>query len=155
MRSVPLNRKVIEARLNEIKIGIQKLKEIKKFTISEFKEGENFAIAEHYLRRTLEAMFNIGNHILSRLFIPQGERPSTYKGIAITLGKYKVIPKEFADTKLKDMVGYRSRLVHFYYEITKQELYHIIQNNLEDIEFFAKNIVSLLKEPKKIGLSIK
>jgi hypothetical protein len=39
--------------------------------------------------------------------------------------------------------------------LQRKNFIHIIQNNLEDIEFFAKNIVNLLKEPEKFGLSIK
>jgi uncharacterized protein YutE (UPF0331/DUF86 family) len=39
----------------------------------------------HNLRRAPEVVFDIGNHILSRLPIPPGERPTMYKEIALAL----------------------------------------------------------------------
>lgn len=35
---------------------------------------------------------------------------------------------------LRDMAGYRNRLVHFYSEVTAQELFHIRSSRLTDIE---------------------
>lgn len=52
------------------------------------------------------------------------------------------------------MAGYRNRMIHFYDEITKEELYDIISKKLGDIETFVKAIIKLLKNPKKYGLII-
>ena len=155
MKVIPLNKKVLESRLSEIRVNLEKLENLGKMTLENFLENENFAIAEHYLRRALEAIFEIGNHILSRLPIPPGERPSTYKEIAIVLGKYKVLPPEFAQGVLYQMAGYRTRLVHFYHEITKEELYGILQKDLKDIEVFCKFINKIIKDPKSLNLEIK
>ena len=46
------------------------------------------------------------------------------------------------------MAGYRNRLTHFYHEITDQELYEIINKDLEDIEEFVKAIRKFLVEYK-------
>ncbi|MGB9810863.1 MAG: DUF86 domain-containing protein, partial [Dictyoglomus turgidum] len=64
---IPLNKEVILSRIREIEKGKEKLLRFKDYSLEEFKSGENFAIAEHYLRRALEAVFDIGNHILSRI----------------------------------------------------------------------------------------
>ncbi|MGB9858213.1 MAG: HepT-like ribonuclease domain-containing protein [Dictyoglomaceae bacterium] len=37
-----------------------------------------------------------------------------------------IIPEKFAEEKLVKMKGYRNRLVHFYYEVSVEELYYII-----------------------------
>jgi len=47
--------------------------------------------------------------------------------------------------KLVPIAGYRNRLVHFYQEITPEELYEIIQNDLPDIEGFMKEIENFLE----------
>ena len=155
MKQVPLNRQTMESRLREIAVDIEKLRKFKDLPLSEFNKGENFAIAEHYLRRALEAVFDMGNHILSRLPIPPGERPTMYKEIALSLGRYNIVPPDFAQGVLKDMAGYRNRLVHFYYEITKKELYQIIQANLGDLEKFCKYILEVMEKPENYGLKIK
>jgi len=155
MKKIPLNKKVFEARLSEIRFDLKKLQTFQNFSLDQFLEAENFAIAEHYLRRALEAIFDIGNHILSRLSIPPGERPSTYKEIAQLLGRYKVIPRNFAEDALAKMAGYRTRLVHFYHKVTKEELYQIIQTNLVDVEKFCHFIKQIIDDPQKLNLKIK
>ncbi len=150
MKKIPLNRELLENRLAEINADLKKLYSFKEFSLNQFLEGENFAIAEHYLRRALEAIFDIGNHLLSRLSLPPKERPSTYKEIAQLLGKYKIVPKEFAEDTLLKMAGSRIRLVHFYHEITKEELYQIIQNYLGDLERFCRFIVKIIKNQGRL-----
>ena len=152
MKKIPLNRGVLLSRLEEIRRDVEELKFFQQISLEEFNKGHNFAIAEHYLRRSLEATFDIGSHILSRI---PGARPTTYKGVAALLGKYKIIPKDFAEEKLVKMAGYRNRLIHFYYEIKERELYQIIQNNMKDIEKFCCYIKKVIESPKKFGFEIR
>ena len=155
MNIVPISKKKIEARLADINKCFFELKRFQKMTKEDFlSSSDNFAIAEHYLRRILESIFDIGNHIISRLPIGQKERPSSYKGIAKILGDYKIVPKEYAEGKLQEMAGYRHRLVHFYHEVFPEELFNVIQKDLNDIEDYCHFIVCLLKEPKKYGLHL-
>tara|TARA_B100000315_G_scaffold250518_1_gene283483 strand:- start:6490 stop:6651 length:162 start_codon:yes stop_codon:yes gene_type:complete len=44
-----------------------------------------------------------------------------------------------------EMAGYRNRIVHFYHEITSEELYHIIQTDLKDTERFLEEIGNFIK----------
>ncbi len=67
-----------------------------------------------------------------------------YKETARLLGKHGIIPLELAE-RLYLMAGYRNRLVHFYGEITDQELYDIIRGHLKDFEDFIKALVRFLK----------
>ena len=76
MKKIPFNKEVIISRLDEIRKDIKELEVFKDMNISNFKKGKNFPVAEHYLRRALEAIFDIGNHILSRI---PGARPTTRK----------------------------------------------------------------------------
>ncbi len=152
MIKVPLNKDVIISRLTDIENGLSKLKKFQPLTLDEFKQGENFAIAEHYLRRTLEAILDIGAHILARI---PGARPQSYKDIPKLLGENKIIPYEFADNALKDMAGYRNRLIHFYKQITIEEMHNIVQQDLKDIELFMHYIGLLLKNPQQFDLEVK
>ena len=52
------------------------------------------------------------------------------------LGEYKIVPLDFANDKLVKMAKYRNRLVHFYAQITPDELYKILKENLGDFEIF-------------------
>jgi len=96
MKSVPLNRKVLVNRLAEIERDLAELAKFKPLSLGEFTKGHHFAVAEHHLRRALEAIFDAGNHILSRLPLAPSQRPETYRAIAHALGHYKVVPEAFA-----------------------------------------------------------
>ncbi|MBI3615285.1 MAG: DUF86 domain-containing protein [Candidatus Omnitrophica bacterium] len=154
MRSVPLNRKVLLNRLSEIERDYLELGKFRHLTLKEFSKGVHFAVAEHYLRRALEATFDAGNHILSRLPLAPGQRPETYKTIALALGRYKIVSEAFAQGPLQEMAGYRNRLIHFYDEITPEELHEIIQFHLEDLDTFAKALRKIVLHPTRIGLRI-
>jgi len=97
--------------------------------------------AESYLRRSLEAIFDIGRHILSKIY---GFKDIEYKAIAKELGKRGVVTKELSDV-LFAMAGYRNRMVHFHREITPEEHHPITRDNLKDIDRFTKEIVLFIK----------
>lgn len=112
---------------------------------------DNFRIAFYDLHRALEAVMDIGSHILSRI---PGARATTYKDIPRLPDKHKIIPLDFADNQLMKMAGYRNRMVHFYAEIAEKELYQIIQEDLGDFNIFCRYINKLTKAPAKAGLVI-
>ncbi len=78
------------------------------------KDKRNPAVVESYLRRSLEAMFDIGRHIIAKSY---GAKELEYKKIAIELGEKGVVHKEHSRILLK-MAGYRDRMVHLYFEVT-------------------------------------
>lgn len=127
------------------------LKELRPFSTMTMKEflsdRKNPPFVESYLRRALEAIFDIGRHILAKTY---GFKEIEYKVIAKELGEKGVITKELSDD-LYVMAGYRNRMVHFYREVTSEELYHIVVNNLKDFDSFAKGIVAFIRayEEKK------
>lgn len=154
MTQIPLSRKVLVNRLSEIERDLARLSEFQGVPLKEFCDGIHYAAAEHYVRRALEAIFDAGNHILSRLPLAPGERPETYKAIALALGRHQVVAKEFAEGPLTAMAGYRNRLVHFYDEVTSEELHEIIHHELKDLETFARSLRDIITNPQKIGLNI-
>lgn len=88
------------------------------------------AATESYLRRGLEALLDLGRHILAKGF---SRAVVEYKDIPIQLREIGVLAEREAGL-LRDMAGYRNRLVHFYSEVTPQELFHIRSSRLADIE---------------------
>ncbi len=122
--------------------SISKLKKLSSLTDEDFLEDDRPAVAESYLRRSLEAIFDIGRHIIAK---SAGKGLVEYKEIAIALGQIEVITNQLAE-RLKLMAGYRNRLVHFYHEVTEKELYLIVKNNLSDIESFVKEIKTFIEK---------
>jgi uncharacterized protein YutE (UPF0331/DUF86 family) len=87
------------------------------------------AAAESYLRRALEALLDLGRHILAKAL---GEGTLEYKQIAVALRRTGVLD-EACSHILVDMAGYRNRLTHFYDEVTTAELFDICVHRSADI----------------------
>lgn len=147
----PIKSQSIFPRIDGIEKDISKLEELGKLPFTEFSQEDNFIKAQFYLRQALEGVFHIGSHILSRI---PGGRATEYKEVALKLGELGIIDKDFSQTKLKNMAGYRNRLTHFYAEITPEEIYKIIRENLEDFKIFIGAIKILLKNPEKFNLTL-
>lgn len=96
-------------------------------------DERNVWSAESCLRRALEALLDLGRHILAKGF---ASAATEYKAIARQLGAEGVL--EPADVQLlTQMAGYRNRLVHFYHEVGPEELFAICADQLADLERLA------------------
>jgi len=101
------------------------------------------AAAESYLRRALEALFDVGRHILARKF---GAAAAEYKDIARILFEKKALTKKDSDL-LRLMAGYRNRLVHFYHEVGPEELFEICAKDSADIQEILNRLIVIAKKP--------
>ncbi len=133
-----LNKEFINERLLLIDSFLKELYELASLDKDSFIfEKRNTAACESFLRRTLEAIFDIGRHILAKTgYI---DMATEYKSIAKGLVEIKVVDKRLGE-KLVQIAGYRNRLVHMYNLVSDEELYQIIQSDLKDIEEFVSSI---------------
>jgi uncharacterized protein YutE (UPF0331/DUF86 family) len=153
MKNLPIKKSSILPRINGISENLQRLKDIGAKTFFEFKENKDlFELAQLNLQRAIEGVFNISNHLISR--IAGGSEATTYAQIANLMGEYNFVPETFALNEFTKIAKYRNRLVHFYAQISQKELYDILQNNLSDIETFLKYIKKVLENPEKWNLKI-
>jgi len=136
-----INRLLIQQRLSMIDDFCRELEQLQKMSKEQFLEKRNTAAAESFLRRSLEAIFDIGRHILAKS--GHLDLAGEYKSIAAGLAKQNIITDQLADTLVK-MAGYRNRLVHLYHQVTAEELYSIVQQNLADLREFTRQINSCL-----------
>lgn len=136
-----LNIKLIEDRIGFINKAVAKLQGISTLGEENFIKGDSSAIAESYLRRSLEAMFDIGRHIIAK---SAGKAAVEYKGIARALAEHGVVSKNLSE-KMVLMAGYRNRLIHFYHEVSDKELYRIVRDHLHDLKEFVNEIMLFIK----------
>jgi len=105
-----LNFTLIEQRLALIASYIKVLEDLARKPKESFLHDKTTTgAAESYLRRSLEAIFDIGRHILAKSgFL---ELATEYKSIARGLKQKGIVDKRLGN-KLVQMAGYRNRLVH-------------------------------------------
>lgn len=147
MTAGKINERVVVQRVQWIKQMIAAIRDLPIQDKDEFlRNPHNVAAAESYLRRALEALFDIGRHVLARKFAhPAAE----YKEIADGLFEKKILARKDADL-LRQMAGYRNRMVHFYHEISPEELFDICAHHLDEIQVLSHRLVSRLRlSPKK------
>jgi len=110
-------------------------------------DRRNIWAAESCLRRSLEALFDIGRHILAKGY---GLGISEYKEIATKLQERGIF-SEKETALMQVLAGYRNRLVHFYHEVSSEELYEVCAHRLGDLEVITDAYRRWLKEhPDKI-----
>lgn len=139
-----VDKTTVTDRLSRIVRSIDRLSRLAQIEKDRFLDpGSDYpAIAESHLRKSLEAMFDIGRHLLAKAGRPDLARE--YKSIALGLVSTGIVPKEF-ETVLVKMAGYRNRLVHFYHEVSDEELYLIINRNQDDLRSFVQAVRSFLQ----------
>ncbi len=98
-----------------------------------FADERNIWTAESCLRRALEALLDIGRHVLAKRF---ALAVTEYKHIARELGRHGVLSHDDA-ARLETLAGYRNRMVHFYHDVTPEELFTICDQHLGDVETIA------------------
>ena len=106
------------------------------------------AAADSYLRRALEALLDLGRHVLAKGF---GRAPTEYAEVARQLGEVGVLDPHLSG-RLRLMAGYRNRMVHGYGEITDAELFGILTGQLADVEAVINAISAWLDQnPQRVA----
>ncbi|MDZ4383258.1 MAG: HepT-like ribonuclease domain-containing protein, partial [Thermodesulfovibrionia bacterium] len=91
-----------------------------------------------------------GRHILAKGF---GKAVVEYKEIPIKLREEGIL-NEIETDLLREMAGYRNRMVHFYNEISSEELYQICAGQVGDIDKILTLILTWIEShPEMIDKS--
>jgi len=138
-----ISKEVVSERVSLIQEMIEGIKELPSKNRQEFLgDKRNVAAAESYLRRSLEALLDLGRHILAKGF---GYPTTEYKEIARGLLEKEVLTERETELLTK-MAGYRNRMTHFYQEITPEELYEICRDHIDEITLVLNKLIEWLRE---------
>jgi uncharacterized protein YutE (UPF0331/DUF86 family) len=85
---------------------------------------------------SIEACIDIANHIIAKEHLGV---PKTYSDCFKILQERKIISSQLAH-KLINMAKFRNLLVHFYWNVNDEEIYKIIQTELDDFSEFIRQI---------------
>lgn len=128
---------LIRRKLTELENNIVTLEDLRSYTLTELQNNRaKVWSVEHGLQITIQAVIDIGNHILAAIGEPGIE---DYVDVIDKLGTRNVIPPEFAQT-IRGMAGFRNILVHEYAAVDIEKVYYILQHRLDDFRSYAKYI---------------
>lgn len=133
-----IDENIITDKIQFIKKNLNKLERLAEMNKKEFlKDYRNYDTAKYNLQSTIEAMLDITNHIISRKELGN---PETNAEAFRILEEKDIIDKELMSTFIQ-MAKFRNRVVHLYDDIDDEQIYEIINNNLEDYRSFINIII--------------
>jgi uncharacterized protein YutE (UPF0331/DUF86 family) len=122
---------VIRKRLNKLDEYLDFLRGMRKYSLAEFiADAEHYGSAERFLQLAIEAIIDLGNHVIADLRLGVVD---SYSDIPTILADSGYIDADLKD-KWLTVIGFRNVLVHDYAEIDRGIVYQILQHRLGDLE---------------------
>ena len=126
-----VNPEVIRKRLNRLDEYLEVLHRLQRYDLEQFTaEPERYGSAERFLQLAIEAVLDMGNHVIADEGLGAVEWYSDIPKIFHSKGLISEATKE----KWVRMIGFRNLLVHEYVDIDRRIVHGVLQKNLEDLE---------------------
>lgn len=137
-----VNREVLLKRIEKAKEYLDFLHNIKdNYSVNEFKQNPMvYGSSERFLHLCIEAILDIGTHIISDKNLGKVE---FYSDVPKLLSQHGCLSKKLTDIFIR-IIGFRNILVHEYLEINLDIVYKVIENNLKDLEIILKEMAKVL-----------
>ena len=138
MTTGQVSMKVVGDLLRSLEDCLEDLQKLPTESLEEFAvDFRNPAAAESLLRRAIQALFDLLRHLLARRY---GKGALEYKELAQLAVEKGFIQDARLAAVLKELGGFRNRLTHVYQDVTSEELYGILKNELGDLEAIADEL---------------
>jgi len=95
----------------------------------------------HALLTAIQSCIDIANYLVSDFGLP---KPTTYWETFEILANHGYLEDDISK-ELQDLASIRNILVHIYWKLNLKRVNEILQEKRDNVEAFAKQIVSLLK----------
>jgi len=132
---------VIRKRLGKLDEYLAILHRLRGYTFEEFvADPEHYGSAERFLQLAIEALIDLGNHVIADLRLGTVD---WYSDIPRLLCEAGYINPETRENWIR-MIGFRNVLVHDYLEVDRKLVYEVMQEHLEDFEALRRVFAALL-----------
>lgn len=137
-----IDRRAVEERLAYIDRMLQHLKGYQHLSQDQFERDEpGYHAALYELQTALEAVTDIGNHLIAALNL---RKPKARGEVVMILAEAGIISARLAD-QLEQAIGLRHVIVHGYLQIVLSLVHRIIQERLGDLEEFCRDVLAFLE----------
>lgn len=137
-----INRKLINSMIDNLKTNIASIKN-KDVSLEQILGDEDIqAIIDRRMQLAIENCIDITTHLIAGLDLPRQERSAD---AFMILGDKGIISKELAK-KMAKTAGFRNILVHEYIRIDYELAYSDLEEKLQDLKNFGKEILEFLEK---------
>lgn len=133
-----VNQEIIENLCISIRGYLEELNNAQDINWNKYlRDNRSRRFVERILQITIEAMIDIGQHIIS----DEGLRePQSYRDVFNVLAENNIIPKDEL-IEYEKIASFRNILVHHYEKVDDSIVYDIFKNHLVDIERYISHIL--------------
>ena len=132
---------LVRSRCQEITDSVERIRRIKALSIEIFLEDQDQKdIACYRLQVAIEAALGLCYHIAAKQL---RQVPEEYAQCFVLLEQAGIITPELS-SNLQQMARFRNLLVHMYWKIDYSAVYKIIENNIDDLEDFCRQVVTMI-----------
>lgn len=132
--------------LNNLRSYQDKLSTLARYSKDDFlRDFTKVESAKHLLQVSIESCLDIAHHVVA----DEGFRtPQDSYDAFVVLNEQGILPNDFMPA-LRQMVSFRNRVVHLYWDVDAATVYDIVQHNLGDFEAFTDHILRFLQPPSE------
>lgn len=132
---------VIRKRLNKLDECLSILYGLQEYPFEEFiRDPEHYGSAERFLQLGIEAITDIGSHVIADLALGT---VNWYSDIPTILAEKGYISADLREKWIR-MIGFRNTLVHEYIDIDRTIVYEVLQHHLVDLEALKQAFAQFL-----------
>ena len=136
-----LSPEVIRRRLQKMDEYLTILDGLRRYELSEFLANpERYGSAERFLQLAIEALLDVGSHVIAELELGAIE---TYGDIPRILAENGYVDPELAKRWTR-MIGFRNILVHEYLDVDRGIVYKVLQHQLGDLRALKQALSQFL-----------
>ncbi|NOX60751.1 MAG: DUF86 domain-containing protein [Chloroflexi bacterium] len=130
-----IRREVIRKRLNKLEEYLQILDDLQRYSFDEFQANpERYGSAERFLQLAIEAINDVGAHIVAGLELGPVD---WYSDIPERLYEAKYIDRDLREVWVR-MIGFRNVLVHDYLTIDRGVVYDVLKHHYGRLSFASR-----------------
>ena len=136
-----LRPEVIRRRLQKVDEYLTILDELHRYDLNEFLASpERYGSTERFLQLAIEALLDVGSHVIAELGLGTIE---TYSDVPRIFTENKYLGPELAGRWTR-MIGFRNILVHEYLDIDRGVVYQVLQHQLGDLRALKQALAQFL-----------
>lgn len=136
------NRDKVRKITSEVLTSLERLEELKRLPKDVFlSDPHKIGSAKYNFIVAIEGIIDLCNHIIAKNAY---RTPEDYADTFRVMAERGAFDAEFTNTLIQ-MARFRNRLVHIYWEVDNNELYHLIQSRLQDMRDFLRKFGTFIE----------